>query len=320
MDAEVHELGGAAVAGDLPAPEIALSAAEQAVDRWGEPATELDLLLYASTFHQGPDGWLAYYYLQRHLVGGDALALEIRQGCNGMLSALELAASYLAADPERTSALLVAADNYGTPLVDRWRMGPTGICGDAGSAVILTKSAGFARLLSVCSTAVPEVEEYFRGDEALFPPGITLGRSLDFSARFRESNQDPSRRAGLDKVPGRLKALVDRTLKESDIEITDLARVACPNFSRQEVERTYMATIGLPMSRSSWDFGRTIGHCGTSDQVLSFEHHVAAGELSPGQHMLFVGLTPGGGLSSAVVQLLEAPNWASRAGSAMSRT
>jgi 3-oxoacyl-[acyl-carrier-protein] synthase III len=310
--AELHELGGVAIAGDMPAPEMALNAAEQAVERWGGEPTELDLLLYASSWHQGPEGWLAHSYLQRHLVGGGVLAVEIRQGCNGIFSALELAASYLAAVPERTSALLVAADNYGTPLIDRWRSGPTWICGDAGSAVILTKKRGFARLLSVCTVTIPEAEEYFRGAEVLFPPSTTAGRPLDYSARFQQSSRVPATMAAIEGVPERLKALMGKTLDEAGIEAADLARVASPNFAREIVQQSYIDLLGLPMSRSAWDFGRDIGHCGPSDQVLSLEHFVDTGELGPGQYMMFAGMAPGCGLSCAVLQVLETPVWASR--------
>ncbi|WP_378789760.1 ketoacyl-ACP synthase III family protein [Nonomuraea fastidiosa] len=96
-EADLHQLAGAAVAGDLPAPEMALHAARSALKRSGRAPGDLGLLLYASTWHQGPDGWPPHSYLQRHLVGGDALATEIRQGCNGMFIAMELAAGHLKA-------------------------------------------------------------------------------------------------------------------------------------------------------------------------------------------------------------------------------
>lgn len=163
LEAELHELEGAAVAGDTPAPEMALYAAQHAFKRCGRRPTDLDLLLYVATWHQGPEGWLPHSYLQRHLTGGDLTASEIHLGCNGMFSALELAVGHLRAEPGRRAALLVAADNYGTPMTDRWRMGPGYICGDAASALVLTKDEGFAQLLAVRSATVPEAEELHRG-------------------------------------------------------------------------------------------------------------------------------------------------------------
>ncbi|MFV2109745.1 ketoacyl-ACP synthase III family protein [Micromonospora sp. LOL_015] len=311
LDVETHELGGAAIAGDLPAPEMALRAAQQAVKRWGGSPKEFDLLLYASTWHQGPDGWPPQSYLQRYLVGGDLLALEIRQGCNGLFSAMELAASHLTAVPERTSALLVAADNYGTPLIDRWSMGPGFIGGDAASAIVLTKQPGFARLRSVCSQTITDAESLHRGDEPLFPPSITVGRTTDFSARIGQqfATRSPAAVAMAD-VPQWTADLVDRALTEAGIGIVDIDRVGFMNYSREVVEQRVMAMWSLPMSRSTWEYGRQIGHCGASDPILSFDHLVDGGELGPGDHMLMLGTAPGVVLSCAVVEVLESPPWA----------
>jgi 3-oxoacyl-[acyl-carrier-protein] synthase-3/clorobiocin biosynthesis protein CloN2 len=118
--------------------------------------------------------------------------------------------------------------------------------------------------------------------------------------------------AAIEGVPERLKALMGKTLDEAGIEAADLARVASPNFAREIVQQSYIDLLGLPMSRSAWDFGRDIGHCGPSDQVLSLEHFVDTGELGPGQYMMFAGMAPGCGLSCAVLQVLETPVWASR--------
>src|SRR5687767_10647775 len=102
-----------AVAGDIPAPEMALRAAQEACKRARQRPEEVDLLLYADTWHQGPDGWQPQYYVQRYLVGGDPLSVEVRQGPTGFLAALDLATRYLRADARRTSALVLATDNFG---------------------------------------------------------------------------------------------------------------------------------------------------------------------------------------------------------------
>ncbi|WP_436761087.1 ketoacyl-ACP synthase III family protein [Streptosporangium sp. V21-05] len=313
-DAELHNLAGAVVAGDVPAPEMALHAARSAIKRSGRAPDDLDLLLYASTWHQGPDGWPPHSYLQRHLVGGDVLATEIRQGCNGMFIGLELAAGHLDAAPGRQAALLVAADNYGTPLMDRWRMGPGYVGGDAASALVLTKGTGFARLTSVCTTTVTEAEELHRGSEPLFPPGVTLGRKMSFAARNEQFRQQVmstgEATAALFKIQRALMEVVERALTESGIEAGDLTRVAFMNYSEEIVEQRCMAMLDLPMSRSTWEYGRTIGHCGASDQILSLDHLLTTGGLGPGDHMLMLGTGPGVTVSSAVIKIIDSPQWA----------
>ncbi len=313
LDAELHELGGAAVAGDLPAPEMALLAAVEAVQRSGEPPEQIDLLLYADSWHQGPDGWLPQHHLQRRLLGGKALAVEVRHGCNGMFSALELAVSYLRFPGKRT-ALLAASDNFGTPMFDRWRMGPGFIAGDAASALVLSREPGFARLLSVCSGTVSAAEEVHRSGEPLFPPGPTTGRPLDFAARTADFN----RRATLSgagtaiwiTVHQRMLAVVGRALKEAGIALSDVTRAAFMNYSRQIVEQRGMLAIGLPMARSTWDFGRLVGHLGASDQIVSLNHLLSSGELGPGDRMLLVGVGPGITVSAATIEITAVPAWA----------
>lgn len=308
-----HGLVSTAVAGETPAPEMALVAAQEALKRCGLTGADLDRLLYACTWHQGPEGWLAHSYLQHHLVGGEVPATEIRQGCNGLFAALELAACHLRAEPERRAALLVAADNYGTPLVNRWRMGRGYVGGDAACAVVLGTEPGFARLLSVCMRTVAEAEEMHRGTEPLFPPGITVGQGLDFADRNDEFTA--AARAGalgtvpLLKVQRATLEVVEQALAEAGIGIGDVTRVAFMHYSREVVEQRCTAALGLPLSASTWDYGATVGHCGASDQFLALDHLLAAGELGPGDHLLMLGTGPGVTVAGAVVRVLECPPW-----------
>jgi 3-oxoacyl-[acyl-carrier-protein] synthase-3/clorobiocin biosynthesis protein CloN2 len=317
-DVELHELAGAAVAGDTPAPEMALRAARQVFARAAHDPSRIDLLLYADSWHQGPDGWQPQYYLQRHLIGPEALAIELKQGCNGMFAALELGAAYLRGDSAgreagSATALLVAADNFGTPMMDRWRMGPGYIAGDAASAVLLSTEPSFARLKAVGSVAVSEAEEMHRGDEPLFPPPPTTGRPLDFVGRNaayrRRALADGTGTGALVQIHLRTLALVEQTLAEAGIGTGEVTRVAYMNYSREIVEQRCMAALGLPMERSTWEFGRTVGHLGASDQIVSLDHLLSTGELGPGDHLLMLGVGPGVTISCAIVGVEDRPPW-----------
>ncbi|MFF4180404.1 ketoacyl-ACP synthase III family protein [Streptomyces sp. NPDC001750] len=320
FEAELHELAGAAVAGEIPAPEMALRAAQEAYKRCGHRPGDTDLLLYADSWHQGPDGWQPQYYLQRHLVGDEVLAVEVRQGCNGMFGALELGAGHLRGRPaagdgagRHPTALLVASDNFGTPMMDRWTMGPGYVAGDAAAAVVLTTEPSFAQLLSVGSVAVSQAEQMHRGTEPLFPPGPTVGRPLDFQARNAEFKQaalaDGVGTGALVRVHGMTLELVERTLSEAGIGLADVTRVAYMNYSREIVEQRCMAALGLPMEKSTWEFGRTVGHLGASDQIVSLDHLLGTGELGPGDHFLMLGVGPGVTLSCAVVRIRHTAPW-----------
>src|SRR5205814_673262 len=87
----------------------------------------------------------------RRLAGShaqDAPAVQLTQQCNGAIAAMDLAASYLTAGPSRTGVVIATGENWNTGLVDRWSSASSCIFGDSGTALVLSRRAGFARLRS----------------------------------------------------------------------------------------------------------------------------------------------------------------------------
>ncbi|MFC3452567.1 ketoacyl-ACP synthase III family protein [Amycolatopsis speibonae] len=296
---------------DVPAPELALHAARTALGRAGRTGHELSLVLYVSVWAQGPHGWCPQYYVQRGIEASAATAAEVRQSCMGMFSALELGASHLMADPGHSAALLTTGDNFNSPLLDRWQFSPHFVMGDAGSAVVLTRDQGFARLCSINAITLPEFEPMHRDSEPLFPPGSTLGKQLNFGdskKKFLESR--PAGDDGPLRIVAAQDEVVTRTLEESGIEMSDVTRVGYVNGSRERVEGRAMIPLGLPMSRSTWEQGRTVGHIGASDQIVALEHLIERGELTPGDHFMMLGVGPGLNIACAVFEILRSPGWA----------
>jgi 3-oxoacyl-[acyl-carrier-protein] synthase-3 len=309
-DAERYGITSVTVAGEVPAPELAVRACRQALERAGQDAASLSLLLYVSVWYQGPHGWCPQYYVQRHTGAGRATAAEIRQGCMGMFSALELAASHLLASAEHEAALVTSGDNFTSPLLERWRFSPHFVMGDAGCAVVLSRRAGFARLKAINAVTLPEYEAMHRGPEPLYPPGATLPGRLDFGDSKDRWLDGPDRDpAGPLKLVAAQDELVERTLDEAAIKLDEVTRVAYANGSRERVEGRAMVPLGLPMSLSTWEQGRTIGHIGASDQVVALEQLLESGSLRPGDHFLMLGVGPGLNIACAVIEILETPHW-----------
>jgi 3-oxoacyl-[acyl-carrier-protein] synthase III len=274
--ARIFRLGSAAVTGEIPVPGLALGATRQAFDRSaGLAPTDLDLLVYTDVQHQRPDGWHPQYYLQ--LTRGDMLAIELRHGCCGLFSAVELAASYLRAEPRRRAALLVGADNHGTPLIDGWRRFAVSGMGDGGCALLLTTDNGFAEMLAVNV------------------------------AMTRDAEPDRNGTGGLIGVTKILMDLVDRTLEEAGITMSDVARVAFPRSRRDDLEKAVLAWLGLSAADATWEYGTGIGHLGVSDQFVALEHLLATGALSAGDHVLLIGLGPDITVSCAALRILRLP-------------
>jgi clorobiocin biosynthesis protein CloN2 len=305
---------GAAVAGDLPAPEMALSAARDALKNSGVSPDDLAALLYTYIWHQGPDGWSPAHYLQRYLVGDDPFAAEVRDGCNGTFSAIELAIGVLRAEAGRKAVLITASDNFGTPLFRRWESGILNtVMGDGASAVVLTKDDGFAQLLSIGTMAYSEMEEAERAGEPLFPPGITEGRAVNYQARFETFG----RKLVTERIGERMLVIhqqraaesVSRTLAEAGIGADDIKRVIIHNIGQGDAA-SYLAMLGFGLDQSTWSHGREIGHTGASDHLISLNHLLAVGELGVGDHVLLAGMSPGLTYKSAVDKIHDVPPWA----------
>lgn len=311
-EANRYGINGVPIAGELPAPEMALRASRQAMRRAGQDPAALSLLLYVSTWYQGPHGWNPQFYVQRHTGSGQATAAEVRQGCMGLFSACELAAAHLIAAPEHTAALITSGDNYNSPLFDRWRSSPHSLFGDGACALLLTRKAGFARLESINSVTLPQYEERHRGSAPLFPPAASLGTKVDLATAkeqwFSTSGADPRELATT--MARTLKEVVDKTLREADLDMSGITRVAFVNWSEERVRERAALPLGLPMSRLTWEYGRTIGHIGASDQVLSLDHLLVSGELNAGDNLLLLGTGPGANLACMAVRILHRPGWA----------
>ncbi|GAA2634855.1 ketoacyl-ACP synthase III family protein [Streptomyces axinellae] len=317
----------ATVAGDIEAPEMALRAARQTFERSGLSPGSVGLLLYPDCWHQGPEGWHPQYHLQRQLLMDDALAVELKHGCTGMFSALRLAADHLAArapgattgtpgteGPGDAAALLVTSDNYGTPLLDRWRQSAEFIMGDGACALTLTRRPGFAELVSLTMSTIPEAEELHRCGEPLFPPTVTTGRPLNFASRIDAFKQKVVTEGlgslALFKIQKTLVDCVGQALEEAGSTLEEVAWVLPNNASKEQTEVGFLAALGLPLSRSTWEYGRTIGHTGAGDQFFSLAHLLSTGRLSAGDHVLMFSVAPGVTVSAAVFKIHSIPDWA----------
>jgi 3-oxoacyl-[acyl-carrier-protein] synthase-3 len=306
---EYFRLTGAAVAGEVPAPELALRAARQAFERSpGTTPQDLDLMLYADVWHQGPEGWQPQYHLQRHLIPPDVLAVEVRHGCCGFFSALQLSARYLR--PDGGAALIVGGDNHGTPLVDRWRMIDGCIMGDAGCALLVSRGSGIAEIMSVNVIVLPEAEAVNDGGVPMFPPDATVGRPLDFKGRnrdFRERLIETGGTAVLLAIQKTLMELVERTLDESGVTLEKLRRVAFPHGRWDDLEQRGLNWLGLSLADTTWVYGASIGHLGVSDQFVALDQLFATRQVEPGDHVMLVGLGAGTTMACAVLRILDVP-------------
>jgi 3-oxoacyl-[acyl-carrier-protein] synthase III len=267
----------------------------------------VDLLIHATMLPEGPDGWSPAGYVLRELGCGPIACHEVRQGCNGLLAALELAAGWLALAAGEPTALLTAALKAGTAVLDRWRSPGFGLAlGDAGCAVLVGRGPGIARVESVCSRTVGELEGLHRGtgapseDDACGHPRIDIpARARQFTAASGHGPLDMHR-----MLAGIHASVASRALAEAEVEPTDLACVIYTNAGRVITDAHLLQPLGLPATlAAACDLGRTIGHLGACDQFVSLDHLCQTGRLVSGDRVLLAGGTQGYNAASAVLTI-----------------
>jgi 3-oxoacyl-[acyl-carrier-protein] synthase III len=289
------------VAGDMPSVDMAVHAARESLKGSGGQA---DLFIYAPMFRQGPDGWSAAGYVLRELGLNEVAGHEVAQGANGILAALQAASGWLALSPGAT-ALVATSLNAGSPYLDRCRSaGSKTILGDGAAAAVLGCDGGIARVDAINSVMFPRFEEMHRGLAPLFEENKlrSVVRATDRSREFTfKEDMNP---LGLIKEISRMKTeTAQRSLDEAGLKASDLARVIHPHVSPVVVDMSVIRPLGLSSEQATWDFGRTVGHIGAADYLLSLDHLLKAGELSAGDHVLMVGSSAGFNVSSAVLTI-----------------
>ncbi|MGZ3460685.1 MAG: ketoacyl-ACP synthase III family protein, partial [Archangium sp.] len=285
-----------------------------ALERAGLGPEEISVVLHASSWYQGLEFWPAASYVHHQVVGSgnSALAMDVQQMSNGGLAAMDLAASYLAAEGARQAALVTVADRFCEPGFDRWRSDST-LYGDGAAALVLSRRGGFARLRNVVSLSDTFLEVLFRGREPFGPVSGHAGRPVDIRKRREAVFELEGRPVIREHIAKGLNAAIARVLDEAGIGIADLARIVLPNVGLSSM-RFYTKVLGIELSKTQWEWGRNVGHLGAADQFAGLTHLVESGEVGPGDRVLLVGIGAGFVWSCAVVELLDRPAWAASRG------
>ncbi|QFZ24395.1 hypothetical protein EKG83_21150 [Saccharothrix syringae] len=292
------------------APDMAVTAVERAMARSQVGPEAVRMILHASIYFQGQDMWTPASYIQQHTIGGAAPSVDVDQKSNGGMAALGLGTTFLSACDDDAAVLITTCDKFCLPGWDRFRSETGTVLGDGATATVLTRRPGFARVLSVVMTADPTLEEMYRGDGLRTTPAPG-DRPLDL--RTRKQRYMRRRLRELDEISLRIARGVGdsvvQALDEAKVELDDVKRVVLPNVGLTVRWWGLLKEMGVGPERTTWDFGRNIGHLGAGDQFNGLHHLVVDRALEPGDRVVLAGSGHGFNWASAVLEILEAPDW-----------
>lgn len=283
---------------DHAAPEMAVLAATKAMAEAGWSGPDLDLLVHAYTYHQGHDFWAPASYVAHQLGAIDAVAIGVQQMCNGGAAALEVAVTRMLADPSVTRAAVTTADRFAAPAFDRWRGDYDLAYGDGATALLVSRTTGPYRLLSIASVSRSDFEVMHRGNAA-FSPSAGLAGVVDVRAAkraFMESGAEPIFAAALlEAVVGVVHQAIDEaglTPNDPRVRVFTLPRLGISTLT--EFFEPAIRALGLPHAEVL-DLGRRTGHLGAGDSAANLAELHASRRLGSGEVALLLSL--GGGFT-----------------------
>jgi 3-oxoacyl-[acyl-carrier-protein] synthase III len=310
QEKHAYESASVASADDAP-PEMAIRAGRLALTRSGVDPAEVSLLLHASIWYQGLDMWAASSYIQHAVLGGNrtAQAIDLNQQCAGAMSALQLAADHLVADPDRRAAIVTSAERFAPPGFDRWHSeGAHIVFGDGAGALVLARDRGFARLLAARSYADTALEPMNRGDSMLTPFSPASQGPVDIGGRGDAFLQKMDIQEVITRIRQGHADAVHGLLDEAGLKITDVSRFVFPNIGLGLLT-DLAGQVGVEVSQTTWELGRTTGHVGAADPINGLAYLIEQKELSVGERVMLVGIGYGWYWSSALVECVEIPDW-----------
>lgn len=290
-------------------PEFAVNAGRTAVQRSGIDPAEFGLLLHSYIWFQGRSIWATASYVAAQALSVHVPAYDVLQRCNAGVGALELAASHLTAGTRGSAVLLTTGDRFAAPAIDQWNTHGKAMYGDGGTALVLAKGRGFAKVLSTVTTSDNHFEGMARGTRPLdeLPPDPQV--PVDLVAPYKEFTAEVDATEIYTRLFGRIHAARDQALEEAGVKIEDVKRVADAATRGGIDDNLYAQLYGFSAEQTSWEFGRRTGHLGAGDQFAGLEDILRKGSVVPGDVVMLFGGGAGFSCTAVVLEIQEVPTF-----------
>lgn len=292
-------------------PVMAAKAGRQAVERSGLSHDEFGLTVHASLSHQGLDLWTPASYVQANTIGGTGPAFEVRQGCNGLMAGVDLAAAYVGSHKDFSAALVTAGDAFHLPYIDRWSSEDQNVNGDGAGAVVLSSRSGFARVRAIYSYADSSLEQMSRGYQEWTVSPFEGGETLQLNRSMEDylQNADVDLDEMIGKIAGGVQHSLKQVLHEAEVDLADTRFFLHQQLAETIVQHGICGLLGVKRESTTYDWAKQYSMVGTADIALGLDHVLAERDPKPGDLVVMQSSGAGYVWTAAVIEILERPSW-----------
>jgi 3-oxoacyl-[acyl-carrier-protein] synthase-3 len=261
------------VCGSQQPYDLALTAAEAAIDEAGISARNIDLIVDYSTFPGENQKSISFAHrLSVDLGAETSMNLSFRAGgCGALHLAIKTALGWMSMDERIQTALLITGDT--APQHNRSLL-PITVQGDAASAVVLRReSAQGPRILGVEAMTLGHLHN------AIALTQVDGKIQLSVDALMIEHKVMPIFYLHLFR-------LANKVLSDAGLRLNDVDHFIYSNISRRDREG-FRRMVGLPEGGLPPTRMAEFGHTFASDLVINYAEMRREGLILPGQLLLF---------------------------------
>ncbi|WP_315093410.1 3-oxoacyl-[acyl-carrier-protein] synthase III C-terminal domain-containing protein [uncultured Cellulomonas sp.] len=284
---------------DVGVSDLALAAAQNALDAAGVSASELDLLVLGLTDVSEYLYWDAAAALQSRLGARRAEAVVITQACTASLSAIDLVAGRLATRPDYTTALVIGANRCCEPYWNRMQT-QSMVFSDGAAAAVLRRGHDRNRWLASELLTDGRFADFYRMDVGGAARPFTTPAAPDGPVAARDAwdimeffDYDDGALTDFARlIDENAREVVDRACGRAGLRREDLDHVILLHDNRRAMS-SLAAVLGVDPERTNLATSLATGHVGAADQLLSLADALNRGRVSPGDRVALVGVGRG---------------------------
>lgn len=282
----------------VSATDLAAQAARDALARLSMSASELDLVVLATS--EMPDYlyWDTSAALARELKIDQIQTLLLNEGCASGVTGLGIVAGQLAVQPELRTVLFVAVNRVSEFHRNRMNVN-NAVHSDGAVAVVLRRGHDRLRWLATEQFTDPDLCDFFRCD---FGGAVTPQPPAGWSTATAPSGlervlahfeKDPERlRVFRDALGDRVTEVIERACKRAGVERSELAHVIYINDSADTIAEV-AGPFGLSAEHTNAELAAEHGHMGAADQLACLGKHLERGDIAAGDLVALSGISIG---------------------------
>lgn len=287
----------ASIAKGNTAVDLAVTASREALRTVNINPNQLGAIIYVSILDRGSWCYEPAYDIAQKIKAESVPVFNVRQSCNGGVSALALAMNI--SENIEKPILLSISDDFNKSNLDRWQ-GDNAIFGDGAVSAVIGNTGGSYKIVAISSKCDNAQESETRGNLER-----ETGERINFNARraefYRENNGMIPYLISIEKV---IQDTIHSVLKKANLSSRDISWILTANINKPIVVQQLERFFNILIDRSGWKIGCEIGHLGAADQLVSLHFLEERGEIEKGQYIMLFGGGTGYNITIAILKKL----------------